>query len=57
MRSPEFPVGVIYLLISVGAVAYNAYQHNFQLGALWIIITLQTLALGNISNQQQNKND
>ena len=57
MRSPEFPVGVIYLLISVGAVAYNAYQHNFQLGALWIIITLQTLVLGHILNQQQNKND
>ena len=46
-----------YLGASLAVIGYNAYAHNFQLLALWVIVTAQSLALGQALNKPTNKND
>ena len=46
-----------YLGGALGAMFYNAYQHNFQLLALWILVTTQSLALGGALQRLENKDD
>ena len=42
---------------TLGAMFYNAYHHNFQLLALWIIVTTQSLALGGALHKLQKNDD
>lgn len=45
----------LYFSATLGIISYNAYYHNFQLLALWIIVTAQTLALGGALDELRKK--
>jgi len=48
MKPTDIIFPLFFFGITFGAMCFNAYHHNFQLLALWIIVTTQGLALGNI---------
>lgn len=38
----------LYFIATLSCIGYNAYNHNFQLLALWILITTQSMAIGSV---------
>tara|TARA_R100001082_G_scaffold94917_1_gene61996 strand:- start:1108 stop:1278 length:171 start_codon:yes stop_codon:yes gene_type:complete len=41
-----FPI--LFFVVTFGCIGYNAYNHNWQLMSLWIIVTLQSISLGEL---------
>ena len=44
-----------YFAVIIGVMCHNAYHHNFQLLALWVLVTTQGLALGGALHQLKNE--
>ena len=55
MNNTENFAYVFYLTTLLGMICYNAYAHNFQLLALWVLVSTQGLALGGAIAEWRNK--
>ena len=48
MKQIKMLLPMLFIIVTLGCIGYNAYNHNWQLLALWIIVMLQSLSLGEI---------
>ena len=48
MKQIRMILPMLFIIVTFSCIAYNAYNHNWQLLALWIIVMLQSLSLGEL---------
>ena len=55
MNTAKHIYPILFFVVTLGSIAYNAFTHNWQLFLLWIIVTLQNLTLGEVLLRIKNK--
>jgi hypothetical protein len=48
-------IPIVFIFGTLAMLAYNAYHHNYQLLALWFLIIVQSLTLGDILHKIKNR--
>ena len=46
---------ITFIVGTLSMLAYNAYNHNYQLLALWSLIIIQSITLGDILNKLKTR--